>query len=1051
MIGQGRIDAIVSARSEDRREIFEEAAGISRFRYRREESEHRLAQAEENLVRLRDILAELENRVGPLGEQAKKAKEYLALADEKKKLEISLWLRTLEESSLTLREQEDRILTAKAQYDAAEQAVAGLDAELEKVFSRSNQCSAKIDEARRESTALEEDAARKDAEVSVLQNDILHNEENKRRIQSEQEQSRLSGEELSSGIAEKQKQFRDKIEFIRAKDAELADCSAQLEKLKGSLSKTAGRMDGFTREMEQLSSQATEWKVSGMTAKASIAEIQLRLDEIHNGQKEIDSRGESLRKKEAEYLQKLEEANRRLQALGNAAQGHEIRLKARQDRQEASRRQSDGFRLDLEEHLRRARLLEDLERNLEGFSQSVKAVMREAERGALEGIHGPVSRLIHVPKEYSTAVETALGASMQNIVVGTEQDAKRAIGFLKAKNSGRATFLPLSVIKGRTLSEPGLSKSPGFLGIAAELCCCEPKYREIMNSLLGRIAVAENLDFAVQIARKFRYRFRVVTLDGQVVNPGGSLTGGSRARNSGLLSRAAEIETLKQQAKALKEKSERAAEALKSAEKETAAEETALSAAKTEVETAREERIHLDAEHRRVLSDLQSAKKSGEDLKKGETAAAERLAEQEKTARESQTKAEDLDGRMEALKAEMEKAGGSREELSARLNELTAALKQVELDRLSARKDAQSLQNSVRDLEGRKLGQKEKIDALAKEIGQVESSTAELNTRIERLGQEAEDLRRRSKEAAGKADSLSRERMELEKKSVELRASERNKSEEKEKISHELARLEERRNSLQKEYDEIISHLWEEYELTRREAEQIAEPASVPKEAQRRLSELKGKIKSLGTVNLSAVEEYKEVSQRYEFMKAQITDVEQSENELKKLIGGLTGRMQDLFSARFQQINRYFAETFRDLFGGGKAGLSLSDPNDVLNSGIEISVQPPGKIVSHLEALSGGEKALVAIALYFAIMKVNPPPFCVLDEIEAALDDVNVSRFAVYLRRMTERTQFIVITHRRGSMEEADVLYGVTMQEEGVSKMLEMPADEIEAKMGMKP
>ncbi|QNK41129.1 chromosome segregation protein SMC [Caproicibacter fermentans] len=1051
MIGQGKIDAIVAARSEDRREIFEEAAGISRFRYRREESERRLSQAEDNLVRLNDILAELESRVGPLGEQAEKAKEYLKLAEEKRKLEISLWLRTLTQSSLTLREQEDKILAAKTQHEAAEQAILALDEELEKIFSRSNQCSAKIDETRRESTSLDESAVQKDAEASVLKNDILHNNENKERIGSEIEQYRLSGEELLRMIEDKKRQIAEKTESIRSRDADFADCSERLEQLKNSLNETAGRMDGFTREMTNLSAKATDVKMNEMTAAASIAEIRLRLNEIHKNMEETDSRNESLRKKEEEYLQKLENLNQRIKTLGNTVQGHEMRLKSRKDRLEASRRQSDSLRLDLEEHLRRARLLEDLERNLEGFSQSVKVVMKETARGALTGIHGPVSRLIRVPKDYSVAIETALGASMQNVVVGTEQDAKRAIGLLKERNSGRATFLPLSVIRGRVLSESGLSSCPGFVGVASELCSCDPQYQEILNSLLGRIAVAENLDFAVAIAGKFGYRFRVVTLDGQVVNAGGSLTGGSLAKNSGLLSRAAEIETLKKKAGELRGKAEQSSEALKSAAQEVSAEEAALSTAKGELATAQEEKIHADAEHRRILADLQSAEKGAENLRREDATAETRLKEQEETVRGARQKSEELNGRVEALKAELEKAGGNRRELTAQLDELTSSLKQIELDRLSAQKDAESLKETARELEERRLGQKEKLGALADEIKSIEASTAELTARIESLGKEAEELKLQSAQASQKAEELSQERMELEKKSVELRAAEREKSEEKEKIGHELARLEERRTSLQKEYDEIISHLWEEYELTRREAEQEAEPASDPKEAQRRLNELKGRIKLLGTVNLSAVEEYREVSERYEFMKAQITDVEQSRDELKKLIGGLTERMKDLFAGRFEQINRYFSETFRDLFAGGKAGLSLSEPDDVLNSGIEISVQPPGKIVSHLEALSGGEKALVAIALYFAIMKVNPPPFCVLDEIEAALDDVNVDRFAAYLRRMTANTQFIVITHRRGSMEEADVLYGVTMQDEGVSKMLEMPASEIETKMGIRP
>ena len=1051
MIGQGKIDAIVAAKSEDRREIFEEAAGISRFRYRREESERRLSQAEENLLRLNDILAELESRVGPLGEQAEKAKEYLKLADEKRKLEIGLWLRTLNQSALTLRGQEDKILTAKSQHEAAEQAILKLDEELEGIFSRSNACSAKIDEARREGASLEEQASGKDAEASVLKNDILHNVENVARIRGEIERGRLSGEDLDRLAGEKKRQIAEKGEYIRNKDAELADCSARLEELRASLSETAGRMDGYAREITELSAQATEAKMREMSASASIAEIGLRLETVRKNRAEREEKSESLRKNVADYQQKLGELDGRIRTLSNAAEGHELRLSSRRSRMEEAKRRSDGLKLDLEEHLRRARLLEDLERNLEGFSQSVKAVMREAERGVLNGVHGPVSRLIRVPEECSVAIETALGAAMQNIVVGTEQDAKRAIGLLKEKNAGRATFLPLSVIKGRVLSEPGLSGCPGFVGVASELCSCDPKYQGVLQSLLGRIAVAENLDSAVAIAGKFGYRFRIVTLDGQVVNAGGSLTGGSLAKNSGLLSRAAEIEKIRKQAEGLRAQAEQAAAALKLAAQEVSAEEAALSGAKGELSSAQEERIRADAECRRLSAELQTAEQNGETLKREEADAAARLAEQQRQREAAQAEATALSGKIDEHNAELERISSGRGELSEKLDALTGTLKQIELDHLSARKDVQSLEAGIRELEERRLGQEEKLGALAREIEAIEASSAQLSARIEALGREAADLRARAGEAEKQAEDLNRERMELEKRSVDLRASEREKSEEKEKIGHELARLEERRDSLQKEYDEIIARLWEEYELTRREAEQETEPASDPQQAQKRLSELKNRIKALGTVNLSAVEEYKEVSERYEFLKAQLDDVKNSRDELKRLISGLTDRMRELFSSRFEQIARNFAGTFRDLFGGGSAGLSLSEPDDVLGSGIEIAVQPPGKIVSHLESLSGGEKVLVAIALYFAIMKVNPPPFCVMDEIEAALDDVNVGRFASYLRRMNENTQFILITHRRGSMEEADVLYGVTMQEEGVSKMLEMPATEAEAKMGITP
>ncbi|MCI1956248.1 MAG: chromosome segregation protein SMC [Oscillospiraceae bacterium] len=1051
IIGQGKIDGIVAARSEDRREIFEEAAGISRFRYRKEESEHRLAQAEENLLRLHDVLSELESRVGPLREQSEKAKRYLALAEEKKNLEIGLWLATLDQSGRVLREQEDKILIAKNQYDSVEQEISGMEDEMEKQFQASNACAAKADEIRNRSAEMEERAAKKDGEASVLRNDIHHNEENIARIRGEIEQNSVSGGDLEKKIAQKKGQIQEKLDYIKARDADFDDCSARLEQLRSGVSETAGRIDDFSHRIAELTAQTTEAKVAEMTAASAISEIELRLASIRRNLGEKQKQKELLTGKVDEYRKKLEEADRRIEALTNAVSGHKMRLDARNRKKEAARQQSEKLRLDLEGQIRRAKLLEDLERNLEGFSRSVKAVMKEAGRGALEGIRGPVSRLIRVPESCAAAMETALGGAMQNIVVGTERDAKQAIAFLKRSNSGRATFLPVSTIRGRTLRESGLSACRGFVGIASELCSFDGIYRGIVESLLGRVVVAEDLDCAVAIAGKYGYRFRIVTLDGQVVNTGGSLTGGSLTRNSGLLSRATEIAKIKKQAEALRKRSGEAAAALKTALEEESAAEAALNGAKGELFSAQEERVHLDAEFRRISADGQNLEKDSGALAKEAEEAAARLGTQHRAREDARKKSEDLSRRMEEQKAALTEISGNREELDRKCGELTEEIRQIELDRLAARKDVQSLEASVREAEERGRGHKEKIEALRAEIEAARQSSETLRAKIEQLNREAETMRQAAKDAEGKLEELNGRRMEFEKQSVRLRGKEREKSEEKEKIGHDLALLEERKANLQKEYDGIVSQLWEEYELTRREAEkQVKSRAADAAQAKKRLAAIKSAIRDLGAVNVAAVDEYKEVNERYEFMKAQIADVEQSRDELIRLIGSLTRRMKELFTARFELINRNFGETFRDLFGGGAGRLALADPANALSSGIEIFVQPPGKIVTHLEALSGGEKALVAIALYFAIMKVNPPPFCVLDEIEAALDDVNVTRFASYLRRMNQNTQFIVITHRRGSMEEADVLYGVTMQDEGVSKLLEMPVSQVEEKLGIK-
>ncbi len=1051
IIGQGRIDSIVSARSEDRREIFEEAAGISRFRYRKEESEHRLAQAEDNLVRLHDILSGLEGRVGPLKEQAEKAQKYLALAGEKKELEIGIWLATLEQSGRVLREQEDKILIAKSQYDAAEEKIGELEKSIEKTFQDSNACAAKADEIRNRCAKLEEEAAQKDGEVSVLRNEIRHSEETAARLQGEVEQNSVSGEDLEKEIAEKREQIRQKQEYIASRDAEFGRCSKELESLRGGMDETSGKIDDCSKQIAELTARATEAKVAETTAVTTISEIGLRLDSLRGS---AAGKREKLGQTEAEagrFRKKLEEADARILSMTNTVSGYKMRLDARARRREAAKQASDALRLDFQEQLRRAKLLEDLERNLEGFAASVKAVMKESGRGTLEGIRGPVSRLIRVPEKYAVAMETALGAAMQYVVVGTEQDAKRAIAFLKRENAGRATFLPVATIRGKTLRENGLPQCRGFVGMASELCSFDETYREIVGSLLGRIAVAEDLDSAVAIAGKYGYRFRIVTLDGQVVNAGGSLTGGSSARNSGLLGRAAEIEKIRAQAEELKGKAERAAAEAKTAAEEASASEAELSAAKGELASAQEERVRLDAELRRAEADLHTLQADAEAFEKESASVEERLAAQNKARAEAHALAESLQAQTEKLKDGLAEIAGNRDELNRKCDALTGAIRQIELDRLAAQKDVQSLEASVGEAEERGRGHREKIEALQGEIARTKKSAEELSAKIETLSKEAETMRQNAKNASAEIETVNGRRMELEKQSVDLRSQERGKSEEKEKIGHDLAQLEERKAALQKEYDGIIAQLWEEYELTRREAEeQVKGPLQDAAQAKKRLAAVKGEIRDLGTVNVGAVEEYKEVSARYEFLKAQIADVEQSRDELGKLIGNLTRQMRELFTTRFELINRYFGQTFRDLFGGGSGGLSLTDPTDVLNSGIEIAVQPPGKIVTHLEALSGGEKALVAIALYFAIMKVNPPPFCVLDEIEAALDDVNVTRFATYLRRMNENTQFIVITHRRGSMEEADVLYGVTMQDEGVSKLLEMPVASIEAKLGIK-
>ena len=657
--------------------------------------------------------------------------------------------------------------------------------------------------------------------------------------------------------------------------------------------------------------------------------------------------------------------------------------------------------------------------------------------------------MISVPSEYAVAIETALGSAMQNIVVETDDDAKQAIRFLKSTDGGRATFLPLNTIKPRNLNENRLDDCYGFVGVASELCSCDSRYNNILSSLLGKIVIAEDLNSAVAIAKRFSYRFKIVTLDGQVVNAGGSLTGGSQLRNTGVLSRAAEIQQLKAQTESLISKAKSAEQLSEQINREYSSIEAELLGNRAEISNKQQDLVRMQAEKRACDAEIQNTQEfianseneinecldKIESLKISQKQAKERLAE-------LNIKIADAEEKVNAVTGDRAKLSEKREELSNLLQNIRLEIVKLQKDIDVLNSEIVFARNTGSNHEERKVELNAQIAEICGNIEVSRQSIAGYNEEISKLESTQASILKQI-EAVGNQRDL------LEKRSVEIRLIERDKNSEREISGRELARLEERKINIEKESNNIITKLWEEYELTKREAENIAIEIDEPSKAQRRLSELKQSIKSLGSVNVAAIEEYKEVSERYEFMSVQVADVEKSKSEIEKLITNLTKQMKEVFVESFDLINKNFTETFKELFGGGTASLSLADPENILTSGIDILVHPPGKIVVHLDALSGGEKALVAIALYFAIMKVRPAPFCVMDEIEAALDDVNVFRFASYLRRLTEKTQFILITHRRGTMEEADVLYGVTMQDEGISKLLELRSTEVAAKLGI--
>lgn len=1049
MIGQGKISDIVARRSDERRDMFEEAAGISRYRYRKQEAERKLKATEENLVRLRDIMNELEERVGPLAQQSKKASQFLEWSAKEKQLEIGLWLQSLSQFQEKLRGQEQKIDLAQAQYEEIERQIQKLQQQAEQAGQEARVLTVQMDAARRTVSQMEEEAVRLDGQAAVAENTIFHNQENITRLEGEIEGTAGSGADLEREIEVQQAIMAEKETAILEKRTVLEQSAAKLEELLAKTQEVTRQLQEQNREMERLHEELSGSQMKNVTALSSVSEINHRGTAMEEA---LAARRAQLAgyEKEQELLQQdLLRCEETIAECENMLKGNLMLLKSGEETAAAFKQKADELTLEAQSKKRRAALLEDMEQSLEGFNQTVRRVSKESKNGTLRGIKGPVSRLIQVKEAYATAIEVALGGAVQHIVTESEQDAKAAIAYLKKEKAGRATFLPLNTVKPRIFKENGLTDCAGYVGMADTLVDCDRVYQNVVSSLLGGIAVAEDLDSAAAIGKRFSYKFRIVTLDGQVVNTGGSMTGGSFNRSAGLLSRRGEIEQLHRQAAAIQQKAEACMEEVRQAKAALAARQAETEAVRSELATANEDKIRVLAACKHNEQQLADGKEALALLIKEQQEAAERLAA-------LRQQAVDADALSSALQQQLLKAQEQRDTLSRENQTLTEQREtvtrqndSVRMEMMALEKERDAAQALKQSVEQRKADAAGRRESLEEQLLKLHEANDEQSKQKAELTEKAEELRQR---AAGQeaeiAEKLSR-RSGLEATVSSLTATEREQTGQREKLSAELVRLEERRDGMTAEYDQIIAKLFDKYELTRSQAEGLGITLEDVGAAKKQLHELKSKIRSLGSVNVAAIEEYEQVSGRYEFMKTQLQDVETAKKELEQLIHQLTGSMQTAFIEKFNQINGHFSGTFVELFGGGTAQLILTEPLDVLNSGIDIKVQPPGKNVASIEQLSGGEKSIVALAIYFAMMKVAPPPFCMLDEVESALDDVNVDRFARYLRHMCQRSQFIVVTHRRGTMEEADVLYGVTMQEKGVSKLLKMnlkEADSILAK-----
>lgn len=1048
VIEQGKIAEIVSAKSTQRREIFEEAAGISKFRYRKTEAERKLTQAEDNLIRLRDIMQELEDRVGPLKAQSEKAKQYVVLAEEKKSLEISLWLEQLAKLGRQMAELEDKTLLAANDRTTAQKRLEEIERETEEIQQKTQELNLYIEHKR--DRIREWETAISDAKVNaaVKQNTVTHNEDTIRELQDEWERSMLSAGELE----EKLTGLREDCALLQ-KDAEETarrweESQKALEAKRQEERRLATEQSALALQKQELQENIHRAELSAETAGTLAEETVDRLEALRGQAKNKDENLTRLRDELAGHRAFAEELRERLESLQNSKNGYLYKLKSRSDKiAEVESRQRNSEKL-AGEKLQRAQVLTDLEKNYESFNNSVKFVMKQAGAGALRGVIGPVSALIRTENRYSTAVEIALGAAIQNIVVQDETAAKRAIALLKERGAGRATFLPLTNIRANPIRESDLAARGGYVGLASELVQCEERYRAVMDSLLGRTVVAEDIDAAAAIAKAYGYRYRAVTLDGQVVNAGGSLTGGSVNKNASILSRRGEIDALTAEAKKYAAQVEELETQLTELRREADTIRATVEGIAAEEKTAREDLISAQTLVSRLTASTEEAEQLNEQaLREYDelTARVEELRKQKLTGGELVKKLTEEVARLNCMDVESTAAHTA---LTEAIEEAARQVTDLQMEAITRRKDCEAAQSVIAQLENQQSGSKAALTELRQKQEQLQKENEAIRAEIEEItagaaggGSEIETLRRDIKEADGQKDTLEARRSILTRESGDAITK-------REAAASELVRLQEKSEAMQEQQNGISTKMWEEYELTRSEAAETAIPLEDVPAAQKRLTELRGRIRGLGAVNVAAIEEYEEVSGRYRFMKEQIDDAENAKKELTRLIAELSAKMSAIFTERFAGINRHFGEIFRELFGGGHAELRLTDATDPLETGIEIIVQPPGKIIKNLSALSGGEQAFVAICIYFAILRVNPAPFVLIDEIEAALDDVNVGKFAAYLHRMTDHTQFISITHRRGTMEQGDVLYGVTMEEEGISKLLRLDVAEMEKKFG---
>ncbi len=1050
MIDQYKIAALVDSRSEERRTIIEEASGISKYRHSRAESQRELDRAEDNLVHLRVRLTDLEERDGPLEKESEKAKKYLELRTERESVEVGLWLSTLSVSNSELRDIDYNITLYSNQLKEIEDKIRGAEEAVVSLMEQSNALNAKKDDVLRNASEVEAQAIRTENEAALIRNDIEH---------TRADITRLEGQ--LSAFSQDEEQQHEELEAKRsaldAKKLEIIALTSAQDKKREELEGLSTLVSGFSDQLEELNAKQNAIAIALSEAKVRLAGAREQLADLVERQREFAGTEEEnallfarLEKEKQETEEAIASAEEKISSLTNTVGGYRMRMDKQKAKLEDARGVTEGYRLEIAECRSKIKIIEDLEKTMGGFAYSVKKVMESFSNGRLRGIHGPVSRLIEVDSEYATAIEIALGAGMQNIVVDDEDCAKAAINHLKKENAGRATFLPLTTIKPNKLRESGLEDFDGFIGIASELVKCDSRYRDIVDNQLGKIVIAEDMSTGNVIARKYGYRFKIVTLDGQVFNAGGSMTGGSsNTKSSGVLGRRSEIESLKAKIAELEKKEAEAAEIQKSLAAKVASDEAALLGAQGELATAQQDLSDFRTSLRIISEQFENAKRDKSSIESQRSAAKQREQSLGEFITDQEKKIEALSADAEKLEGEISGSSAERGELRDKRNALSEELGELGMQIISYTKECEAIEDSIEEIKSRMDNRLTLRDDINKEIELKKSEILALEEKAQQETENAENMRSEAEVMRSSVSGINEERMSLEARITAQTKLSGELGDSKASLMKELGRCETQRQNKQAEYDNIISRLYTEYEMTLVEAEEKYEPVEDRKAAQKRANELRSAMKRLEPVNINAIDEYIKVHNDYITFKTQMEDIETSKAELEKLIEQLTASMKDMFTEKFAEISKAFRSICPQLFGGGSAEIKLTDETDPLNSAIDMNVTLPGKVVDNMLSFSNGEKTIIAMALYFSIMKVTPSPFVFLDEVDAPLDESNIINIADYIVRISDKTQFIAITHRRGMMEKGSTLYGVTMQKDGVSKLLELKVSEIEEKLGL--